>query len=319
VNGERPTIAAVIPTRDRSAMALRALRSVLSQTLLPDELVVVDDGSSVPLTLPSDVREQDRVPVRLVRLDGAGPGAARNAGVAETSATLVAFLDDDDTWRPEKLERQAALLRTSPGSVAGVECGFDLWDDGRLVLRYVPAEHRDLYRTLLERPVLQPSTVLVRRAVLDDLGGFNPSLRRIEDWDLWLRLSERYTIAVLPEVLVDREHADVDPKLMLDSYRTAVELFETRIHALPHRERRRIEAVHSFMTGVLALDAGDARRARRELLAALRAKPSWPRPAAHLLRATVGDHVWHGARHVALAGRAAVLRAAGRDPSVRHW
>lgn len=317
MNIERLSVAVVIPTRDRGDALVRAIRSVLAQTLLPDELVVVDDGSRDAVALPDDLR--DHPLVRVLRTGGVGPGAARNAGVAATTTTLVAFLDDDDAWRPEKLERQVELLRRSPGSVAAVECGFDLWRDGSLVFRYVPAEHRDLYRTLLERPVLQPSTVLVRRAVLDDLGGFEPTLRRVEDWHLWVRLAERYTVAVLPEVLVDREHAPVDPAVMLEAYGSAVQLLTPRIAALPPRERRRIEAVHAFMTGVLAMDAGDRRHARRELLAALRANPRWLRPAAHLLRATAGDRAWRRARRAALAGRALLLRAARRDPSVRRW
>ena len=317
MSSDDSTVAVVIPTRNRRDALDRAIRSVLAQTLAPDELVVVDDGSSPPVTLPDDVRGDPRV--RLVRTAGDGPGAARNRGVAETTASLVAFLDDDDAWRPEKLERQVALLRQSPDSVAAVECGFDLWENDRLVLRYVPTEHRDLYRTLLERPVLQPSTVLVRRSALAELDGFDPTLQRVEDWYLWLRLSERYDVVVIPEVLVDREHSEVDPAAMLAAYRLAVELFAAEIAVLPRRERRRIEATHAFMTGVLAMDAGDRRQARRELLAALRANPRWPRPAAHLVRATAGDRAWRAARRAALAGRATLLRAAGRDPSVRRW
>ncbi len=307
----------MIPTRNRANSVVRAVRSVLAQTVAPVEVVVVDDGSDRPVALPVDLARGSCI--RVVRTDGVGPAAARNLGVSQTSAPLIAFLDDDDSWRPSKLARQVEVMQSSDAEVAAIECGFDLWEDGRHVMRYLPSPHADRYRTLLERPALQPSTVLLRRAAFDDLGGFNPRLRRTEDWDLWLRLAERYRIEVLQEVHVDREHAHVAPAVMLESYEGAVRLLAHRLTTLPIGDRRRIGATHAFEVGILSLDTGDVTRARRELLRAWRANPRWPRPLAHLVRAVVGERAWRPLRRAGVGLLTAGLVVARRDPRVRRW
>lgn len=311
-------VVVVIPTRNRGDSVARAARSVLAQTHRALELVVVDDGSAVPVALPADVAADPRV--RVIRTDGVGAGAARNLGVAASEAQLVAFLDDDDAWRPEKLARELAALRAAPAGTAAVESGFDLWEHGRLVMRYLPDPARDLYRTLLERPALQPSTVLLRRDVFDELGGFASHLERTEDWHLWVRLAETHRVAALPEVHVDREHnAELDASVALRCYAETVELYAPRIAQLPRRDRRRIDSEHAFIKGVLAAQAGDRRRARRHLLESWRTDPRRLRPLAHLVRASAGERAWRIVRRAALAGRAAWLTATRRDPAVRRW
>ncbi|NWM64789.1 glycosyltransferase family 2 protein, partial [Escherichia coli] len=87
---------------------------------------------------------------------------ARNAGVRASRGTLLAFLDDDDRWRPHKIERQVRALASRDERTAAVESGCELWEGPRLVDRYLPRIDRDLRTELLEHPRLQPSTVLLR-------------------------------------------------------------------------------------------------------------------------------------------------------------
>jgi glycosyltransferase involved in cell wall biosynthesis len=311
-------VAVVIPTRGRQQVVERAIRSALGQTHRALEVIVVDDGSTPPLVLAPELTSDARL--RLLRTDGVGAGAARNLGVAASDAPLVAFLDDDDVWRPEKLEREVATLREAPAGTGAVESGFNLWEGERLVMRYLPDPARDLYVTLLERPALQPSTVLLRRDLFDALGGFDGRIERTEDWQLWVRLSERAEVAILGEVHVDRAfNAELSPAVALRCYREAVRAFAPRIAGLPAADRRRIDATHEFIQGVLASEAGNRGEAGRHFFSAWRRNPRRLRPLVHLVRATAGERAWLAVRRLAHTVRGAWLRARGQDPDVYSW
>jgi glycosyltransferase involved in cell wall biosynthesis len=289
-----PLVSVVIPTRDRPDRLEQALESVLAQSYEPLEVVVVDDGSAVPLVLPRALANDARV--RTLRNEiSLGPGAARNLGVSSCRGPLLAFLDDDDTWRPGKLARQVAALAAGGEGLGAVESGYELWDGERLVDRYLPESGRDLALTLLERPVLQPSTVLLRTTVFEALGGFNPELSRVEDWDLWVRFADAHRALSLPEVLVDR--AVSNPTGELRWYREMVRRLEPRIEALPAPERSRIRAVHLLVESHLLAREGERRRARALALSAWREHPSsWPRATLYVVRSLAGERVWEAGK-----------------------
>jgi glycosyltransferase involved in cell wall biosynthesis len=309
-----PLVSVVIPTRDRPALAARAVASVLEQTYPALEVVVVDDGSQPPLALPEPLAGDPRV--RLVRCAGGrGAGAARNAGVALCRGPLLAFLDDDDRFRPAKLERQVAALVAAGDGVDAVESGYELWDGDRLVRRYLPAPDRDLARTLLEAPRMQPSTVLLRTAVFRELGGFDPTLRRVEDWELWVRFADRHRALALREVLVDR--AVSAPAGELRWYGELVRRLEPRLAALPEPERARIRAVHLLVLSHLHAREGDRAGARARALEALRVRPrSAPRALLYLARSVLGERAWEAGKRTLRLAVHPLLRRLGRDPRV---
>jgi glycosyltransferase involved in cell wall biosynthesis len=312
VTGE-PLVAVVVPTRNRAAPLATALDSVLAQTYAHLTVWVVDDGSNPPVSLrPCQARDERVHLLRFERTRGAA--AARNEGVrAAGGPPLVAFLDDDDAWRTDKLRRQVALAESSPADVAAVETGYDLWEDGRLVLRYVPQAERDLRRLLLERPLLQPSTVLLRREAFVELGGFREDRRRTEDWELWLRLADSYSVAVLPEVHVDRRLNRTYSHEFVDGYRLLLADLEPRLATLPASEARRVRAVHRHWEGRLLALSGEIRAGRRLMWEAWRInRRSW-RSLALALALTGGT------RGLAAAYRARrvagpVLRQGPHDP-----
>jgi glycosyltransferase involved in cell wall biosynthesis len=285
-------VSVIIPTRDRPELVVRAVRSALAQTYANQEIVVVDDGSAVPLVLPPDLAGDARV--RTVRLGSpSGAGRARNAGVQASKGTLLAFLDDDDRWRPTKVERQVQVLADHDGDAAAVETGYELWDGSRLVERYVPDPDRDLSVELLAQPLMQPSTVLIRRHAFADLGGFDPTLLRVQDWDLWVRFADAYTAVALPEVLVDRDASRADAGVLLFWYRDMVRRLEPRIAPLPPPERGRIRATHLLVESSLLARIGEPKAARRKAWLALRARPAgWFRPTLYMARTLVGESAW---------------------------
>jgi glycosyltransferase involved in cell wall biosynthesis len=289
---ETPLVSVVIPTRDRLAIVVEAIRSAVRQTYVHQEIVVVDDGSIPPLDLPAELAADPRV--RTVRLNTpAGAAEARNAGVRASRGTLVAFLDDDDRWRPTKIERQVQALAGCDEGTAAVESGYELWDGRRLVGRYLPDRDRNLRRALLEQPLLQPSTVLLRKSVFEKLGGFDPSLVRVEDWDLWVRFADSYDALALPEVHVDRKASEASADLLLPWFREMVRRLGPRIAVLPPRERSRIRAAHLLLESSLLARQGERGAALKKALSALRQRPKgWVRPALYVIRTAIGERAW---------------------------
>jgi glycosyltransferase involved in cell wall biosynthesis len=173
-----------------------AIESVIGQTCVPAEIIVVDDGSA---DCTAETLGGYRGQIIYVRQANAGLSAARNHGIAVSSQPLVAFLDDDDVWHPRKLELQMQCFGADPElSLVGAE-QFD-WptrsfphapDSVAGLLRRVTWEQ------LVVRTLIPISSVLVRREALDRVGGFDESLRSSEDRDWFLRLAEVASIGML--------------------------------------------------------------------------------------------------------------------------
>jgi len=206
-----PKISVIIPTYNRAAYLPDAIESVLAQSLRDYEIIVIDDGST-------DVTRRvlqpwiDAGQIRYIRQENRGVSAARNRGIAAARGGYIAFLDSDDLFAADKLEKQAALLDADPG-VGLAHGGFRRVDmDGRLLAeRDTSGLDGNVYpKMLLDWSVLiPPSCVMLRAAVLAETGGFDPAMRWGEDIDLWRRVARRYRFAALPEILTTmRVHAE---------------------------------------------------------------------------------------------------------------
>lgn len=155
------------------------------QTGPPGEVIVVDDGST---DRTAEIAEATGATV-VRRSSSGGPSAARNDGCAAAGRTWIAFLDADDRWHPEKLERQLHACAMEPSAVA---IASDWVRETREPWAASPAQPSGTwieYHDLMIMNRFQTSTVLVRKRALDEVGGFHSSLDGVEDWDCWLRLS----------------------------------------------------------------------------------------------------------------------------------
>lgn len=185
-------VSVVIPVFNSAASIEQALESVLSQTVLPAEIVVVDDGST---DSTREVVERFGAPVRCIAQANRGVAAARNRGVRESGGEWIAFLDADDTWEPVKLERQLSLLARHP-QVTWLSCGYiqhDLRRNERRV-RVWPTDAEDLVfedalPALATEYLVHTDTLLVSRELFDRVGGYDEKLEMGEDVDLWVRLA----------------------------------------------------------------------------------------------------------------------------------
>ena len=189
-------VAIALPTKDRPRELSRSVRSVLAQTHTDWELHVVDDGSAVPVAL-----ETDDPRVSLHRNERSlGVSAARNTALGASGGDWVALLDDDDLWAPEKLERQLAAAAAHGAGL--VWTATVLIDAGGRVLRANPVAALPDPAVLRRYNMIgEPSSVLVSRAVVAEVGGFATDLSIVADWDLWLRVAPRVRSLALDEPL----------------------------------------------------------------------------------------------------------------------
>lgn len=176
-----PLVSVIIPAYNAAELLDEAIQSVRHQEHRPLEVIVVDDGSTDQTPA---VARQAGPEVRYLVQANAGPGAARNRGVAAAAGELIGFLDDDDLWTADKLAVQVAMLRARP-ELDGVQ--------GRLQrLRQVVAANGASRWVLLGDPEWGVSlgSALFRRSLLERVGRFDESLRFTDDFDWLLRAAE---------------------------------------------------------------------------------------------------------------------------------
>jgi hypothetical protein len=190
-----PTVSVVMPLYNKRNYVEAAIRSVLEQTFTDLEIVVVDDGSTDDSG--AVVQRLDDPRIRLLHQGNAGAPAARNAGIAAARGCWVAFLDADDTWRPDKLARQLAVLGREPDLVWAAGA-YTRTDSGQIVrLRdeawfRSPEVLKDGLAALSNGSHLWTGTIMVRRDVLVQLGGFDRSLPTGQDVLMWCRIAARH-------------------------------------------------------------------------------------------------------------------------------
>lgn len=193
-------ISVVIPTYNGAAWIAQAIDSALAQSYPPHEVIVVDDGS-VDGTLEI---VRSRPCVRLIPQSNQGTATARNRGIREATGDWIALLDHDDYFLPDKLLRQKELAETNEQAVA-IYSDFELLYPDGTKTPTCGLRPTDLWPAVRYRSPIQPSTLLVRKAALEELGGFDTSIRMVSDWDLSFRLTERFTtrrILHVPEPLM---------------------------------------------------------------------------------------------------------------------
>lgn len=188
---ERPLVSAIIATYKRADLVPRAIESVRKQTYTNMEIIIIDDAS--PDNTESVVRSIPDNRIRYIRHENnKGNSATRNTGIRAAKGEYIAFLDDDDEWCVDKIERQLHQIRNYDAVLCGV-----LVDGWRLSIH--PRSTISLED--LKRGSFEPSGMLVKAAVAKELL-FDESLRQGEDWDVFIRIAERYTIGSDPEPLL---------------------------------------------------------------------------------------------------------------------
>lgn len=278
-----PRVSVVIPTHNRAEYIQAALDSVFPQTYTDYEIIVVDDGSTdgtAALLKPL----VDRGAIRYEQQAQHGVSAARNRGIALARGEYVAFLDSDDLWLPDKLAKQVALFDAQP-ELGFVHCLFEKFDQktgADLGVRDTSEYRGQIYPAILMQwnTLMATPCMLMRKDVLEEVGGYDEAMRWGEDLDLWRRIAQRYPVDLVNEVLVRvRVHAASASALKAQ----AVSDFQRYLDkafaddpGLSPSFRRRVYAKLYLQFALTLLGAGGAqemRLARRLSLLALGQRP----------------------------------------------
>jgi len=199
-----PQVSVIILTRNRPQYLVKAIQSVLDQTFTDFEIIIVDDASTdeTPEVINSF---QDRRIVSIRHDVNKGESASRNAGVKMAKGEFIAFLDDDDQWLPQKLELQVGMLQKGNGKLGGVYTGFYKWDIEReqIIGKRVPEKRGDIADDMfVQNWVGTPSTVVVKKKCLKDVGEFDETLVFGPDYDMWIRIAQKYEFDYIAAPLV---------------------------------------------------------------------------------------------------------------------
>ena len=200
---ESCSVSVIIPVFNGEHTIKRALDSVFNQTFSDFEIIVVDDASTDRTVELVAQYGSDRLTV-IRSAENRGAGAARNRGIEAARGRWIAFLDSDDAWKPEKLARQIELLKQSDQSATACATGYQIEKKGRsLVINLNLTPERFRQDILFGCTISPGSTLLLERYVFDEIGGFDESFRRLEDWDWLLRFSEHHDMVFVPEPLAE--------------------------------------------------------------------------------------------------------------------
>lgn len=203
-----PVVSVVTPAWNATGTLAEAIASVAAQTWREFEMIVVDDGSTdhTPMALAQHARRYRWI--SWCSQPNAGAGAARNAGIALARSELIAFLDADDVWTPNKLALQIAAFGRNPGAALVYSDALDFdtaHERPRTLFQLKQPARGNVLQAMFERGnFINTSTVMVRKSALQAVNGFDLDRRINEDVDLWFRLAEAHEFDYVPEVLVRR-------------------------------------------------------------------------------------------------------------------
>lgn len=197
-----PAISVIIPTYNCAGYLPEAIESVLAQTFKDYELIVVDDGSTDET---GQVVQRYGDKVNYLCQENRGPGAAKNLGIHTSRGALIATLDADDMWRPEKLAIQYEYMSSHPevGLVYSDASSFD--ENGIRTIAYNKKYRRVFQGRVFDKLILKnfiaSITIMVRKECLDRVGLFPENFMISEDWHLWLRIAREYQIGYIDQPL----------------------------------------------------------------------------------------------------------------------
>ncbi len=201
------SISVIITTYNYARFLPGAIESVLGQTYMPDEVIVVDDGSTDD-TAQVAARYADRG-VRYLYKENGGASSARNAGIRASQGELLAFLDSDDRWMPDKLAKQVEHMEKYPqvGLVTAGERQMSIGADGEgqapWLLKREAVGTANVYRTMLvENFIGNASLTLIKRECFRRVGLFDEGIGLGQDWDMWLRIARIFPVGVIEEPLI---------------------------------------------------------------------------------------------------------------------
>ncbi len=264
----RPKVSIIIPTYNRSELLKRAIVSVLNQTFDDFEILIIDGAKSEATKELVESFGDGRI--RYIPQKGKGIANARNLGVLKARGKFIAFLDDDDRWRDDKLERQLEFFKELPENYGLVYTAFTYYhlEKDRILGIKCPKASGNVYRYLLRDNITGTSTIMVRRECFKRAGLFRESFPTCEDWDMWLRMSKRCLFGAVDQPLVD--YSIHSGQFSFARYLTGRYRMIEEHGDIKHDSE--VLSYHLLQIGLLKVFGGD-RRGAEDILRAFRLNP----------------------------------------------
>ena len=193
-------ISVVIPSYNRREFLKRSIDSAINQTKKPLEIIVVDDGSTDGT---ETVIKSDYDFVKFIKQKNKGVSAARNIGIKVSIGEWICFLDSDDEWKKDKLEKQINAMKSNPGYK--FFHSNEIWIKNGLRINQKKKHKKyggDIFDKCLDMCRISPSSVMIDKTVFDEVGNFNENLVVCEDYELWLRICDKYRVFFIDEPLI---------------------------------------------------------------------------------------------------------------------
>lgn len=203
------TVSVVIPTLNRCLLLKRAIDSVLNQSVSPNEVIVIDNGSSDETI---NMISNNYPDIIFLTEEKIGVSASRNQGIKKSNSEWVAFLDSDDVWEPFKLEKQLTFNNRFKTNFRFIHTNETWIRNGKFLNQMKKHEKSggDLFKNCLKLCCISPSSSMIKKEVFKDYGFFDEELQVCEDYDMWVRITAKENVGYLSEPLVIKYggHAD---------------------------------------------------------------------------------------------------------------
>lgn len=195
-------VSVIIPTYNRASILPRALDSVIKQTYQVDQIIVIDDGSTDET---KDLINTVYPQIDFISQQNKGVSAARNIGIKKATSDWICLLDSDDSWQPDKLEKQIQAITENPEYLT-CHTNETWYRNGKLLNQSKKHEKRGghIFQHCLPLCAISPSSVIINKQLFDAVGLFDEDLPACEDYDMWLRICCRYPVLFIDEALTNK-------------------------------------------------------------------------------------------------------------------
>jgi glycosyltransferase involved in cell wall biosynthesis len=263
-----PKVSVIIPTHNRAEFLRSAITSVLNQTFQDFEIIIIDDVSKDHTREVIANFNDTRLKV-IHNQVSKGAAGARNVGIMNSNCEYIAFLDDDDEWLPEKLKMQTFLLDNSLPEVGGVCTGcFTIAKVSGRVLSIDNPEMNNIYKSNF----ISTSSILLRRECFEKCGLFDESMPTSSDYDMWIRISKKFSFRIIKNALVNYYIHENRLTLNYEKKIRGIEILFEKYEDFFKKDRKEYSERYLFL-GVLYCYKGELQKGRKAFSKSIRINP----------------------------------------------
>lgn len=267
----KPIVSIILPTYNRAHLIEKSIGSVLTQTFINFELIVVDDGSTdMTESILKNINDNR---IRYIKYNKRrGANYARNTGIKVANADYIAFQDSDDIWYPNKLEKQVSCMQHSPSNVAIIYSAF--WRIENEQKEYISSnvigmDQNFLFIALLKENFITTPTLLIKKECFKKVGLFDENLPRFQDWELVIRLSKLYHFNYINEATIN-SYVQLDSISLNNKAQTIALEMIVKKHLLDFLKYKKLLISHYETIGIGFYLEGNTKKANFYLMKAYR-------------------------------------------------